>query len=121
MTRRAYQYIVFMLFLAALAAICLAFYFYTQTTDPKVQEVREAEAQIENILDAVGRHMVLPPEEEPTVATVSSLEPLAGQPFFANAKIGNKVLIYTKAKKAILYDPALDRIIEVAPLNIDAQ
>lgn len=33
-------------------------------------------------------------------------------------KNGDKVLIYVKAKKAILYDPAKNIIVDVAPVNI---
>lgn len=60
----------------------------------------------------------LPPDEKPTIATVSDLEKLKDQQFFANARIGNKVFIFTQAKKAILYDVENNRIIEVAPLNM---
>ena len=56
--------------------------------------------------------------EDPTVATVVDPERLRDQPFFANAKQGDKVLIYTNAKKAILYSPESNKIIEVAPVNI---
>jgi hypothetical protein len=38
-----------------------------------------------------------------------------------DAKKGDKVLIYTNAKKAILYDPELNKIVNVAPLNIGDQ
>ncbi len=76
-----------------------------------------AKALAQNVVDQVAVHLVLPEDEAPTVATVSSLEQLAGQPFFVNAKVGDKVLIYTKAKKAILYDPVIDKIVEVAPLS----
>ncbi|OGN17447.1 MAG: hypothetical protein A3F48_04405 [Candidatus Yanofskybacteria bacterium RIFCSPHIGHO2_12_FULL_41_9] len=65
--------------------------------------------------------LVLPTDEQPTVATVTDLEALKGQPFFLNAKIGYKVLIYTKAKKAILYDPQARKIVEVAPINLGNQ
>lgn len=74
---------------------------------------------VESTLEAVARHIVLPEDEEPTVATVTTLEPLAGQPFFKNAKVGDRVIIYTQAQKAILYDPVADRLVEVAPLAID--
>ena len=62
--------------------------------------------------------MVLPEDEEPSVATVADPEQLAGQPFFSKAKKGDKVLIYTNAQKAILYDPVAKKIIDIAPLNI---
>lgn len=45
-------------------------------------------------------------------------EKLRDQPFFANAQRGDKVLIYANAKKAILYNPPSNKIIEVAPVNI---
>lgn len=95
-----------------------AYYFYKQYSalkrDPQVLVKKEAAALVEK----VGRLIVLPQGEEPTVATVSDPEKLRNQPFFANAKAGYKVLIYTNAKKAILYDPILNKIVEVAPLNI---
>jgi hypothetical protein len=52
------------------------------------------------------------------VATVSDPEKLKEQPFFTQAKKGDKLLIYAKARKAILYDPAINKIIEVSTLNI---
>lgn len=69
------------------------------------------------IVQAVGKLVVLP-EEVPTIATVTDLEKLKDQAFFKNAKVGDKVLIYIKARKAILYDAQADKIIELAPLNM---
>jgi hypothetical protein len=48
-------------------------------------------------------------------------ENLKGQSFFADAKVGDKVLIYKNAKKAILYDPIADKIITIAPLIVGEQ
>ena len=72
--------------------------------------------EITKVVQAVGKLMVLP-EEVPSVATVTDLDKLKGQAFFANAKVGDKVLIYVKAQKAILYDPVMNKIVELAPLN----
>lgn len=114
MTRFQYQALSLVLVLIAAGALGFAYYSYSQAS-PEAVSARE----VKEVIEAVEKHMVLPEGEEPTVATVSSLDQLAGQPFFANAKIGYKVLIYTQARKAILYDPEIDRIIEVSALAID--
>ncbi len=61
---------------------------------------------------------MLPQDEQPTIATVTDLAKLQGQPFFANAQVGDKVLIYSRAGKVILYRPGENKIIELAPINI---
>lgn len=75
--------------------------------------------EINTLIERVGKLIVLPQGEEPTVATVSDPEKLKDQVFFANAKVGDKVLIYTKARKAYLYDPEGDILLEVAPITAE--
>lgn len=77
-----------------------------------------AAAQTQETIDAVGKLMVLPTDETPTVATVTDVEKLKTQPFFAKAKNGDKVLIYTKNRLAILYDPAANKIVAVGTVNL---
>lgn len=67
----------------------------------------------------VGRLIELPSDEQPTIVTVSDKDKLAGQLFFLNAQDGDKVLIFPKAGKAILYRPSEDKIIEVGVVNSD--
>lgn len=74
--------------------------------------------EAEDLVQQVGKLLILPTNEQPTIATVTDIEKLRAQPFFKNAKTGDKVLIYTNAKKAILYDVLNNKVIEVAPLNI---
>jgi hypothetical protein len=75
-----------------------------------------AELSLESILDEVGRLVVLPSDETPSMATVTDLLPLAGQEFFTKAQVGDKVLIFSKSSKAILYRPSDKLIVEIAPL-----
>lgn len=56
------------------------------------------------------------PAEQPTVATVSDINKLRAQPFFANAKNGDRVLIFKNTKKAIIYRPSTNQIVEIAPI-----
>lgn len=76
--------------------------------------------EVKSLLAKVGKLIDLP-HEEPTVATVTDKEKLKDQAFFANAKNGDKVIIYMKAKTAILYDPISNKIRSVSPLNIIPQ
>lgn len=89
--------------------------------DVAAEEEAAASAQIEinELIQKVGKLIVLPKGEEPTVATVSDPAKLKDQVFFANAQIGDKVLIYTKARKAYLYDPEGDILLEVAPITAE--
>lgn len=74
--------------------------------------------ETQQILGRVGKLIRLPQGETPTIATVSDKEKLKDQPFFANAKNGDKVLIFTNARKAILYDPVANVIVDTAPINV---
>ena len=78
---------------------------------------RKSDDSAKALLERVGQLILLPTDEQPTVATVTNLEALKGQEFFRKAKVGYKVIIYIQAKKAILYDPVENRLIEVAPFD----
>lgn len=87
---------------------------YLTLKDP----VKAAEEEVNDVVNKVGKLMELPKDEEPTVATVSDVNKLKDQAFFQKAQNGDKVLIYAQAKKAILYRPSINKIIDVAPVNI---
>jgi hypothetical protein len=95
-----------------------ALYFYSQYASLKTDPAKNTKAETDKLVSQVSRLIILPTSEDPTVATVTDVEKLKDQPFFANAKNGDKVLIYTQAKKAILFDPVANKIVEVAPINI---
>src|ERR1035437_7789654 len=109
--------IVVILVIAALPS----YYYYNQyhkaqllLQNPKAS----ATAEVTSLVDKVGKLMELPSSETPTIATVSDVTKLAGQAFFANAKNGDKVLIFTQTKEAILYRESINKIIQVAPVNL---
>lgn len=76
------------------------------------------QAETTKLVEQVKKLMAVPSDELPTVATVSDVEKLKTNVFFANAQNGDKVLIYTAAKKAIIYRPSTSQIIEVSPISI---
>jgi len=95
-----------------------AAYFYNQLNILKANPQVVAQKEADELISRVSQLIVLPEGEAPTIATVTDPEVLREQPFFARAKRGDKVLIYTNARKAILYDPVNNKIVEVAPVNI---
>ncbi len=115
--------LIFLLIIIAVASTGAAYYFYRNNQQAqKLLHDPDAVAreEIKSIVDKVGIFIELPANEEPTLATVSDKEKLKDQPFFTKAENGDKVLIYTQEKKAILYRPSTNKIIEVAPINLGA-
>lgn len=111
------------LFVLLLMTLATSIYFFSQykktkelLTNPQKIDRKE----IEVLVKKISRLMELPKNDEPSIATVADKDRLKNQAFFANAKNGDKVLIFAKAKKAILYRPAINKIIEVAPVDIGA-
>ena len=104
------------LLIAAVAGFATYFWYEAQALKKNPQ--RAAQEETLRLIGAISKLIVLPEGENPTVATVTDPERLREQPFFANAQTGDKVLIYTNSRKAILYSPTQNKIIEVAPINI---
>jgi hypothetical protein len=107
--------------LIAVIAVVFSAYFFYRWSLLRQNPQSVAQAEVADLVAKVGKLAVLPTGETPTVATVSDLAALKDQLFFAFAQKGDKVLIYAQAKKAILYSVLLNKIIDVAPLNIGTQ
>lgn len=76
--------------------------------------------EVDKLLDAVAGHLVLPENEQPTVATISDIKALTeSQPFFQGANNGDKVIVYVNAGRAIIYSPDRDVIINVGAVVVD--
>ena len=102
--------IVLTIFILGLAG----YFFYKNTSNTSASEQDEAK----KLTEEISEFMILPEKDLPSVATVSDITKLKDQPFFKNAKNGNKLLIYVNSKQAILYDPEIHKIINVGPLDI---
>lgn len=84
--------------------------------DPSKAAVVETQA----LIDKVGK-LVLLPSEQPVTATVSNKEDLPKHPLFVNAQNGDKVLIYKLAKRAILYRPSINKIVEMSSISVELE
>lgn len=107
--------------LLLLLAASPAYYFYAKYQETKKLLSRNPlilENEDKGLIEKIGKLIDLPPDESPTIATVTDVEKIKNQPFFSKAKNGDKVLIYNNAKKAILFDPIANKIIEVGPLVV---
>jgi len=113
--------IMIVLFLLLVGLLSVVVYFFKQhkIVSPLLKTKTQAATEdIKTIVTKVGALYELPKGEEPTLATVTDKRKLIDQAFFARAENGDKMLIYTNAKKIILYRPSINKIIEVAPINI---
>lgn len=89
-------------------------YFYYQYSSLKEEGGKE---EIALYLKQLEKMVVLPKGEEPTLATVTDKEKLSGQSFFANAQNGDKMLVFSKSNRAILYRPKEGKIVEMMILS----
>lgn len=114
------KYFSTILIVVLLLSFGLSFYFYKkyQTAQKTLQKQLSPDDR-EKLIAQVGKLIVLP-KEEVAIASISDKEKLKDRSFFQNANNGDKVLIYTKAKKAILYRPSINKIIEVSQINLEA-
>jgi hypothetical protein len=112
--------VVLILIMAVAGGAGYAVYKYPEKFGLSVATTDNADLQAEAdaLIAKVGQLIELP-DERPTVATVSNVETLREtQPFFEKALNGDRVLIYTGARKTILYRESTNKIIDVGAVAI---
>lgn len=103
--------------LAGVGFLGWMYYDAQQEVDRLKNPQEAAKLEVEVLVERVSSLTELP-NEMPTVATVQDKTKLQSQAFFAKAENGDKVLIFTQSKRAILFRPSTNKIIEIAPINI---
>lgn len=101
-------------------------FFKYQQAQTQVKELSNPDSQQEaiakereEVLAQVGKLMILPEDEEPTIATVTDAEVLSQyQPFFRKASDGDKVIIYVQSGKSIIYSPEKNIIVNVGTISV---
>ena len=68
----------------------------------------------------LGKLIILPTKETPTIVTVKDASKARSQAFYANSQDGDITFVYAKAHQAILYRPSANIIVNVAPVNLTA-
>lgn len=72
-----------------------------------------------DIISRVSKIMLLPNDEQPVLMTVLDKEKLKDQPFFKDSEKDDSILVYAKARKAIVYRKRINKIVNVGPIAID--
>lgn len=104
-------FLLLMLFLGSTA------YYYRRNLKFSSNPQQASAESVQELVKKVSQLILLPKDETPTVATVTDPEFLKKkQSFFNNASVGDKILIYPMARKAFMYNPTLNKIIESAPI-----
>ncbi len=123
--RRGPSKMVVLLVILILGALAAGLVFVLNDRNHLKKEVSKlSQSQVSAVDEAkqlsndVGKLIELPSDETPTIATVVDAAKVKTQAFFTNAQNGDKVLLYSKSGKAILYRPTTNKIVEVAPINI---
>lgn len=105
------------LFMLAVLFIGSTAYYYRENAKLKNNPQQAAQEEINSLIAKVSKLILLPQGETPIVATVVDPDKLKKQQsFFTNASVGDKILIYGGAREAYMYNPKLNKIIQVAPI-----
>jgi len=114
MKRKTFNLILVIVLLIFIGLSGFLYYKLKKVENSKTVDTKE---EIKSLVDKVSRLYLIPQNEEPTIATVSDPQVLKDQSFFTLAEKGDKVLIFNRASKAVLYRPSIDKIVEIAPIK----
>jgi hypothetical protein len=124
---RFFDFLIIVLLISSLAFIGYQEYQRRQTqkklqlTSQKLEELKKVAEESgvllsQEILTKVKKHIVIPDQPRPIVATIRDAEKFKeNNPLFQSAKSGNHLII--TEKRAILYDSERDIILDVVPVQ----
>lgn len=89
---------------------------YAKAVAPWVRDF-QIKQQANTILRAVGKVVLLPPDEEPQVSTIINAEELrAGDSFFELAKDGDAAIFYPASGMIILFDLKTNKLLNMGTI-----
>jgi uncharacterized protein YneF (UPF0154 family) len=117
------QILIICIILTAIIIVGIGVYYYLQYQHEQAllkNPLIASQMIQETVVTDVGKLTQLPTDQKPAIAKVTDITKLKNQPFFQNAKNGDFVLLYSKDRRVILYDPVANKIIESAILPASA-
>lgn len=115
--KKTRTFIFALLLVIAIVAIGFAVYYYQQYQAASLTQ--SADAEVTMYVNKVGALMKLP-NEKPSVSKITDKTQLTDQEFLKQAENGDVVLVFMDAKKAVMYRPSENKIVDVAPVYIQA-
>lgn len=117
---RSYTRIVIAVAAALIVVLgALAVYFFNQYNNLKTHPNDASQQNTNKVVGEVSKlYGSLPTDEQPTLAQVSDKSKLQDQQFFKNAENGDYILIYPKAKLAVIYREKENKLINVGPVSV---
>lgn len=115
--------IIFSCSIVVIALVALSGFLYWQNSNLKSDNAKNGGTMsndqiVSDTIKKVGKLYSLPKNDSPTVATVKDVSKLKSQAFFKDAKNGDRLLVYSKAKIAILYRDSENKIINIGPVQV---
>jgi hypothetical protein len=108
--------LIFLIVIIVIAVVAGIYFYQYQKNQSLLKNPQKAKLnEVSDLVEKVGKLIKLP-NEAPQVATVSDVTKLRDQSIFKNAQNGDKVLIFSQTKRAIVYRPSENVIIEVGNL-----
>lgn len=109
--------LIFILLILVLGGGGVYYYFFKS---PAKQPVTSAE--VASVLKKLERHIILPTDEQPEIGRIDDpIEAVKNQPFVTGAQKGDLLIVYVKARRAIVYSPSRDIIVNVGPISFDSR
>jgi hypothetical protein len=108
------------LVVAALAAVVVLQYGRIQTLENPEATAAKVEEEAGALRDRVSKLMIVP-DETPTVGNVDDAEKLKSQEFFRDAKNGDKVLMFTEARRVVIYRESENRVVNSGPIVVTGE
>jgi hypothetical protein len=119
--------------LGLLAVVCYSEYYFYSQYKKEASASKEWQSKYNNLIEhpeqlakseadlyyeKISKLTSLPSDETPKINTVLDINQLKGDDFFKNAQNGDKVLVFTNNKLAIIYRPSSGKIINSGPLIV---
>lgn len=112
------RYKILILSLAIILIGVGSFFIYKTYATKDISVEEEARLEAEEVKTSLSKHLVLPEGDEPDIRKIKQkLE----DPFFANAEIGDYLIIFYKSRIAYIYSPERDIITNAGVVFVNPQ